>query len=120
MQNIETLKQAVAAAEAAYKTAMAGHSKAKRYDAVVNEGGEGYSTSEAMSEAAYSKHAPLIKAAKDALFAAVYTPEVLAARGAEWNARAASLKSYAEQAALEKQLGYSLADLKKAKALLAK
>jgi len=84
MDNIETLKQAVAAvvaAEAAYKTAMAGHSKAKRYDAVVNEGGEGYSTSEAMSEAAYNKHAPLIQAAKDALFAEVYTPEVLAARG---------------------------------------
>ena len=119
MATITELKQAVAAAQAAYKADCAGLAKAKQYDSVVNEGGEGYNTAEAMAEAAYNKHMPLILAAENALFAAEWTKETLAARGAAWNAGMAKCKSYAQEAALGKKLGYNLADLKKAKALLA-
>lgn len=117
MQDINTLKQAVEAAEAEYKAALTGHKAAKRYDAVANEGGEGYSTSETLSEAAYNKHMPIISAAKDALFAATWTREVFDARRADWSARVIKTKSYAQLAALEKQVGYTFVDLKKAKEL---
>ena len=119
MATITELKQAVAAAQAAYKADCAGQAKAKQYDSVVNEGGEGYNTAEAMAEAAYNKDMPLILAAEKALFAAEWTKETLAERGAAWNAGMAKCKSYAQEAALGKKLGYNLADLKKAKALLA-
>ena len=115
MQDVTTLKQAVAAAEAAYKNDMAGLAAAKRYDAVVNEGGGGYSTSEALSEAATEKHWPIIKAAKEALFAAVWTRAEFDIRRADWNAKVVKTKSYKDLAALEKSLGYTAADLKKAK-----
>lgn len=117
MQDINALKQAVIDAESAYKAAMAGCSRAKSYDQVVNEGGEGYSTSEAMSEAAYNKHAPLIKAAKDALFTVVWTLDALAERRAEWNANVVKCKSHKDMSDLAKRLGYGPSDLIRAKAL---
>ena len=118
MQNIEALKEAVVNAEAAYAFALSGVKRATQYDAVVNEGGEGYSSSEALSEAAFKKHAPLIKAAKDALFAATWTRDVFEARRSAWNARAVNCKSYAAVTALEKSIGFTANDMRKAKSLL--
>lgn len=119
MPTVTELKQALATAEAAYAADLAGIAKAKRYDSVINEGGEGFSSAEAIGEAAYNKHASVIQAAKEALFSAEWTAEVFAARAAAWNAGAIKCKSHAQEAALVKSLGYSVADLKKAKSMLA-
>lgn len=118
MTNNETLKQALAAAEAAYKADAAKANALRSYDRVVNEGGEGYSTAEAASEAAFNKHMPLIKAAKNALFAATWTPDYFAACKALWNLEIAKTKSITEKVALEKRLGFTLRELQDAKALL--
>jgi hypothetical protein len=118
METIAELKQALAAAEAAYKADDAAAKKQQAHDRVVNEGGGGYSRAEAMSEAAYNKHLPIIKAAKDALFAATWTREVFEERRATWNAEVVKTKSIKELLALQNRLGYTQADLKKAKDLL--
>lgn len=118
MQDLNTLKQALAAAEAAYKADSEKVKAMRAYDRVANEGGEGYSTAEAASESLSNKHWPIIKAAKAALFAATWTPEYFAARKAEWNAAVPTMKTTKDLLAAEKRLGFTHQDLKDAKALL--
>lgn len=114
---IETLKAAVAKAEADFAAAMKSVKAAGRMDAVVNEGGEGYSTAEAASERAFNLHMPIIKAAKDALFVATWTAEVLAERRATWNANVVKCRSNKDMAALSARLGYGFSDITRAKTL---
>jgi hypothetical protein len=107
-----TAKQALAAHRAAWAVRSA---KLKSTDRTQNEGGEGYSSFEVESEKNFAVELPLIQAA----FVEEWTADVLAARGAAWNAGVAKCKSNGQEAALAKALGYSLSDLKKAKAMLA-
>lgn len=123
------------------------------YDAIYNEGGEGYNpfrdrapvpdaprarTADdvrrdldccgmdprraAEVQALRAELAALI-AAEDAAFAAVWTPEVTAARRAEWNARViagefgATTVDYRAVAAAERAQGWTNADLRRAIAL---
>lgn len=92
--------------------------KQANIDAVVNEGGEGYTQAEVNEE-----RAGLAKiAAMQAAFAAEWTPEVLAARKAAWNAeviaKGRAMNGHAFQA-IAKKLGYSLNEINRAKALYA-
>lgn len=120
MKTIEELKQAVAAAEAALKAEGAKLQKLKAYDRVANEGGEGYSTYEAASEESAMRLWPAIQAAKDALFAAEWTPESTAERRALWNGEISMFlkvrrnPTMREILAIQKKLGFILSDLKKA------
>lgn len=118
MATIAELKNAVQAAEAAYEAARAKIRGMKKIDRVMNEGGEGYSSYEAESERLYNHHAPIIKAAEAALFAAEWTPAVFAERRAAWNAGVAQAKSNADITALQNRLGYGINDLRAAKELL--
>ena len=118
MSDVAELKIAVHAAEAAYAAELAKIRHLKNMDRVVNEGGEGYSSYEAASERLFGVHAPIIKAAKDALFAAEWTHEVFAERRAIWNASVVNCKSHKDMAALAGRLGYSHTDMARAKALL--
>lgn len=104
--------------------------KQAQIDAVVNEGGEGYSLAaqqaddarrarERANEAAFE----IEQAAAKAAFAAEWTAEVLATRRAAWNAEmlALSTKKIAMtakvMAGVVAKLGYTLSDIKMAKAL---
>lgn len=94
-------------------------SKQANIDAVVNEGGEGYSQAEVNEE-----RAGLAKmAAMQAAFAAEWTLEVLAARKAAWNAEMHALVAAKKpmnartMQAVVAKLGYSLGDINRAKAL---
>lgn len=118
MQTIEQLKAAVVAAEAAYAADRAKIAHLKSVDRVVNEGGEGYSCYEAESERLFDLHTPIIMAAKEALFAAEWTPEVFAERRVAWNTSVVKCKTHKDMAALASRLGYGHADLAKAKSLL--
>ncbi len=118
MSTITELKSAVQAAEAAYEAARAKIRGLKSVDRVMNEGGEGYSCHEAESERLYNHHAPIIKAAKAALFAAEWTPEVFAERRAAWNAGVAKSKSNQDIAALQQRLGFTVYDIRAAKEML--
>lgn len=118
MSNVAELKIAVQAAEAAYAADIAKIRHLKSVDRVANEGGEGYSSYESASEQLFGIHTPIIKAAKDALFAAEWTAEVFAERRAAWNASVVKCKSHKDMAALAARLGYGHTDLARAKALL--
>lgn len=118
MSTIAELKAAVHAAEAAYEADRAGIRRLKAADRILNEGGEGYSQYEAESVRLYNHHAPAIKAAKAALFAGEWTPEVFAERRAAWNAGVAESKSNQDIAALQQRLGFTIHDLRAAKKLL--
>lgn len=91
-------------------------SKAAAYDRLQNEGGEGYSTYEDVSETHYSK----LKALKAELLAAEWTKEVTTERRAAWNAmvKAASARgenwSGKDQVAAEQSIGFTLSDLRQA------
>jgi hypothetical protein len=87
--------------------------KAKNYDRVANEGAEGFLTAEQVSQ----KYFDLISAAEDVVFAEKWTLEHLTAERARWNEQVVNAKSYADIAALEKKLGLTVGDLKKAKQL---
>lgn len=118
MTTIAELKSAVQAAEAAYEAACAQIKHLKAVDRVVNEGGEGFSSYENASQRLYEHHSPLITAARKALFAAEWTPEVFAERRAAWNASVAKTKSHKDLAALQQRLGFAFRDLQAAKELL--
>ena len=118
MAKISELKQAVAVAQAAWDADTARIQRKAASDRIINDGGEGYSSAEAASEASANKHYPLVKAAKDALFAAEWTPETFAARRATWNTESAKAKSHGDVAKLQTRLGYGIAELRKAKELL--
>lgn len=120
MTTIAELKKTLEAAESAWTADSAKIKRLAAYDRVVNEGGEGYSTAEAASEANANKHWPIVKAAQDALFAAVWTAEVTAERRATWNAEMAALIAAKKQAtpatitSIQNRLGFTLSDLRKA------
>ena len=118
MATITELKQAVAAAQAAWNADTARIKRMAASDRVINEGGEGYSSAEAASEASANKHYAIVKAAKDALLAAEWTPEVFAARRAIWNTEVAKTKSYGDLAKLQTRLGYGMDQLRDAKKIL--
>lgn len=91
----------------------------KRYNQVVNEGGEGYER-DSVSDALRAEYL----AAEQAEFAATWTAEITAARRAAWNAGVAKLTAEHGNSvmghhvrALADSLGYTLADIKRAKAL---
>jgi len=107
-----TAKQALAAHRAVWAVRS---KQLKAIDRIQNEGGEGYGRFEDEGEKNFGLELPLIQAA----FVEEWTADVLAARGSVWNAGVAKCKSNGQQAALAKAIGYSLSDLKKAKALLA-
>lgn len=104
--------------------------KQAQIDRVVNEGGEGYSLAaqqaddarrarERANEAAFEVE----QAAAKAAFAAEWTVEVLAARRAAWNAEMMDLSARKVgmtskvMSGVVAKLGYTLSDLKMAKAL---
>ena len=90
----------------------------RAYNRVLNEGGEGY---ERNSTSALTDEYLTAEARE---FAADWTPEVLAARRAEWNAEVAKISAkYGRQIpqsavlALPGKLGYQSADIARAKRL---
>lgn len=90
-----------------------------RYNQVVNEGGEGYAR-DSVPDALRAEYL----AAEQAEFAATWTAETTAARRAAWNAGVAKLTAARGNnvtghhlRALATSLGYTLADIKRAKAL---
>ena len=93
----------------------------KQIDSAVNENGGGYS--QAIVDADRACIASL--QAKQAAFAAEWTPEVLAARKAAWNAEMQALIAAKKpmtprlMTSIIAKLGYSLADINRAKALYA-
>lgn len=93
--------------------------KAKEYDRIVNEGGEGHNPHHATLNALLAE----LTAADQVEFAAAWTAEITAARRGQWNAlvKAASARgekwSGKDQAAAEKQIGFTVADLRRAIAL---
>lgn len=105
-----TAQQTLNSLKAARQAAM---QKAKSYDRFANEGSEGFSTAEEVSQ----KYFELISAAEDAVFAEQWTLEHLNAERARWNAEAGQIKNNAQLAALEKKLGIKFNDLVKAKKL---
>jgi hypothetical protein len=116
-KTVDQLTAELKAAEAVMDAEMKGAGKFIQSDKVMNEGGGGYSRSEDLSESAYNRNMPKIKAAKQALFAAVWTPEVTALRRAAWNAEAASMRTTAQVLKLQSKLGFTGAELKSAIAL---
>jgi hypothetical protein len=116
-KTVEQLTAELKAAEAAMDAEMKGAGKFRESDKVMNEGGGGYSRSESLSEAAFNRNMPKIKAAKQALFEAVWTPEVTASRRAAWNTEVAKTRSTKDLLALQKKLGFVHAELKQAIAL---
>jgi hypothetical protein len=93
--------------------------KQAQIDRVLNEGGEGYSLAADQADQAAMTAYQAAKAA----FAAEWTLEVLAARRAAWNAEMQALIDAGKQLGpatvqpIIKKLGYSLTDIKTAKAL---
>jgi hypothetical protein len=105
MSNIDTIRAELDQARAAAR-------KAAEYDRVVNEGGQGYETSEA--------HVDRILEISKRLFAAEWTREIFDARRAIWNTRVSKLgaKITMQQVyALEAELGFTQTQLMSAKAL---
>ena len=93
--------------------------KDKAYNRLVNEGGEGYERN-SVPEALWSE----LLAAEAATFAAEWTAQVTAQRLSAWAAGVAALTAkhgkqipHAAVRGLEISSGYTLADLRKAKAL---
>lgn len=88
-------------------------------DAVVNEGGEGYSQAEVQQE----RDGMASLKAEAAAFAAEWTVEVLTARRAAWNAEMQALIAAKKPATantivpIVKRLGYGVAQIQRAKAL---
>ena len=116
-RTIEQIKADIAAVDAALDTALKSSKKQARIDLVVNEGGEGYSHAETISERAFEAWNKAITPLKAELFAAEWTPEVTATRRAAWNAAmmAAGKKITTRQLmAVQERLGFTMADLKKA------
>lgn len=93
--------------------------KDKAYNRLVNEGGEGYETENARIPELFREW----KAAMAAEFAAEWTVETLAARRAAWNVEIRPLVEAgkpvkpADVQAIERRLGYTMSDIKRAKAL---
>lgn len=89
-------------------------------DRAVNEGGEGYSQAEVQAE----RDGMAALRAEAAAFAAEWTAEVVAARRAAWNAEMMALSAKRVTMtpklmdSIIARLGYSLSDIKRAKALL--
>ena len=86
------------------------------YDSLINEGGDGYSHYEQVSESIYNKYQPIISALKLEIFKAEWTADVIDARKAQWNSEVMKLdaRTVSSIAKLSERLGYTLNDLKKA------
>lgn len=88
--------------------------KDRAYNRIQNEGGEGYER-DSVPEALKQEWLD----AEKAEFAATWTLEVLMARRAAWNDAVArrAPKTSAAVAQIQRDMGYTLADIKRAKAL---
>lgn len=121
---VDQLKAEFARLEAEYNAATAKVRKLRAYDRVVNEGGEGFSSAEAASQRVYEEFGPQLNAINKELFAREWTLEVFNGRRAAWNAEvkvwvdAKRNPSTKDLLALQDRLGYSLGDMRAAKALL--
>lgn len=116
-RTIEQIKADIAVADAALDAALMASKKQARIDRVLNEGGEGYSHAETISERAFEAWSKVITPLKSELFAAEWTPEVTATRRAAWNAAmmASGKQITTKQVlAIQTKLGFTMADLKKA------
>lgn len=98
--------------------------KRQEHDRRHNEGGYGYNPYAADHEQLVAEHSRLTREAEDAAFAAEWTLETFNACRAEWNAEMQKLPktakgiAWADIKALEGRLGYTMDDLKRAKAML--
>lgn len=110
MRTTEAIKAEIATLDAEYAVSA---KRAKYYDRVVNEGGEGYSTLEELSHAHYLAGKKL----RDELFAAEWTLEVLTERRKIWNeeVQKSKPKTHADKCDIEDRLGFSFDALKRAK-----
>lgn len=95
--------------------------KAKRYNDMMNEGGEGYNphAAAAREEAYQAKINSMVSARNAALIAKGFdSREATEARRAEWNAMVqAGQITAANRKAVEAKLGWTMEDLKAAKAV---
>lgn len=109
--------------KAEYATKAAAMHRLQMVDRVQNEGGEGFSLYESASAALYAEYAPLIAATEAAEFAADWTLPVLTERRADWNCEIAKMIAEKQpmtaksMAAIVAKVGFSQADLIRAKAL---
>jgi phage-related protein (TIGR01555 family) len=116
----ESAKDKFARIEGEYKSDIAKIQHLKKYDRLQSEGHSGgYSSYDDEAEKIYSKYKDPLKQAKEEMFAEEWTPDVLEKRRAEWNAAIQKNmpKTTREKGELEKRLGYTLEDIKKAKEL---
>lgn len=119
-RTIEQIRADIAALDAALDAARMAAKKQARIDRVVNEGGEGYSHAETLSERAFDAWSKAITPLNAELFSAEWTPEVTAARRAAWNAEVGKFvtakkgMTTRDILAIQTRLGFTGADLKKA------
>lgn len=111
---VEHIKADIAAVEREYKEREKGVKAAARNDQVHNEGGGGYSHSEALSEKSFNQYREKILPLKEELFAATWTPEVTKERRAKMNSEIVKTKSYGDLAKLQARLGYTVSEIKEA------
>lgn len=116
-RTIKQIKADIMVLDSALDTALKAAKRQSSVDRIINEGGEGYSHAETLSERAFEEWNKGVTPLKAELFAAEWTPEVTAARRASWNAamQAAGKQITTRQVmAIQTKLGFTMADLKKA------
>jgi hypothetical protein len=94
-----------------------------KIDRTMNEGGGGYSKSDAMSESLAREYLPRLTALDDEIFRAEWTPEVTAQRRAAWNAEMGELvkrkvgMTSKVMGEVQDRVGFTHTDLKRALAM---
>ena len=122
-RTIATMRAERDALQAEWDAKSSGLKGMAKIDRTMNEGGGGYSKSEAASAALAAEYMPRMKVLDDEIFRAEWTPEVTAQRRAAWNAEMADLSkrkvgmTSKVMAEVQARVGFSHSDLKKALAM---